>query len=123
LRNEQVLTLEKGHALNEQVRDICDACGAEMLQDYEGTSLDTLHHMVIMGLGIAFLPALYVKSGVNAVDGLKLLTIRSKPLTRTIGLVWRNSSADSETYQRIADHIVSTIRQNHPGFTVLDAPQ
>ena len=41
---------------------LCDAFGATLLRDYEGTSLDTLRQMAGMGVGLAVLPALYVHS-------------------------------------------------------------
>ena len=64
LRGETVLTLETGHRLHDQVRDLCDQFGANLSLDYEGTSLDTLRQMVGMGMGISLLPALYVRSEV-----------------------------------------------------------
>ncbi len=120
LEGQSVLALEKGHSLREQVQSICQDCGAHTLHDYEGTSLSTLHQMVAMGLGIAFLPGLYVRGAAGSQFGIKLLTLNSKPLHRTIGLVWRSSSQDAQTYNRIAEHICEAVKQHFPEFITLD---
>lgn len=120
LEGQSVLALEKGHALHEQVRSICHEWGAQMLHDYEGTSLSTLHQMVAMGLGITFLPGLYARSAAGPQSGIKLLTFKTKPLHRTIGLVWRKSSPHAETHRRIASHLRDAVRRNFPDFMLLD---
>ena len=60
LRDETVLALARGHRLHDQVHALCEEFNANMSLDFEGTSLDTLRQMVSMGLGISFLPMLYV---------------------------------------------------------------
>lgn len=117
LAGQSILALEKGHALHEQVQALCDEFGARMLHDYEGTSLNTLHQMAATGLGFTFLPGLYARAGNH--PGIKLLTIKSKPLSRTIGLVWRKSSPLADTYRLIATQLRACIRQNYPDFLVL----
>ena len=62
LAGETVLALEPGHRLYEQVEEICSDIGANLTHDFEGTSLDTLRLMVGMGLGISFMPTVYVLS-------------------------------------------------------------
>jgi LysR family transcriptional regulator, hydrogen peroxide-inducible genes activator len=118
LRDQPILTLEKGHALHEQVQLICQDCGARVLHDYEGTSLSTLHHMVAMGVGLTFLPGLYAQSAMDAHSGVKLLTLKSKPLYRTIGLVWRASSQEAGTYKQIGQHIRESVRRHFPDFQI-----
>ncbi len=120
LAGQPVLTLEKGHALHEQVRSICEECGARMLHDYEGTSLSTLHQMVAMGLGFTFLPSLYARSAVGPQSGIKLLTFRTKPLHRTVGLVWRKSSPHTQTHHLIARSLRDAVRQDFPDLMLLD---
>ena len=120
LAGQSVLALEKGHALREQVHGICQEYGANMLYDYEGTSLNTLLQMVSMGLGITFLPGLFVKKEVPAESGVKILKLSGKPIQRTIGLAWRNSAPNEDTYHRIAMHLRDAVRMNFPDFMVLD---
>ena len=121
LSGESVLALEKGHALHEQVQLICDEFGARLLQDFEGTSLNTLHQMVATGLGLTFLPGLYARSVANPDSGIKLLTLKGKPLYRTIGLAWRRSSPQIETFHRIAGYLREAVKRNYPDFLVYDS--
>ena len=116
LAGESVLTLEKGHALHEQVQSICDEFGANMLHDFEGTSLNTLHQMVATGLGFTFLPGLYARSAAKPESGIKLLTLKGKPLHRTIGLAWRSSSPQTETFLLIANYLRDAVKRNFPDF-------
>lgn len=118
LSGESVLALEKGHALHEQVQLICDEFGACLLHDFEGTSLNTLHQMVATGLGLTFLPGLYARSVANQDSGVKLLTLKGKPLYRTIGLAWRRSSPQIETFHRIAGYVREAVKRNYPDFLI-----
>jgi len=54
LLGEQVLTIGEHHLFHRQITELCEKVGAEVRRDYEGTSLDTLRQMVVMGMGIAF---------------------------------------------------------------------
>jgi LysR family hydrogen peroxide-inducible transcriptional activator len=120
LADQSVLTLEKGHALHEQVAALCRDCGATLLDDYEGTSLDTLRQMTAMGLGVTFLPGLYVRSALGGDAGIVTMAIRGRDLNRTIGLVWRSASPAKETFKRIAAHLREAVRTHFPGFMIFE---
>jgi len=92
LQGEKVLTLESGHHLHDQVRGLCDSYGAELLYDYEGTSLDTLRHMVGMGVGISFFPELYILSEIRSDRELKVLQLEEAELSREMCMAWRANS-------------------------------
>jgi LysR family hydrogen peroxide-inducible transcriptional activator len=119
LAGQSILALEKGHALHEQVQTLCDDFGARLLHDYEGTSLSTLQQMVVTGLGFTFLPGLFVRAGEQ--PGIKLLTLRAKPLNRTIGIMWRKSSPLAKTYGVVADHLRACVKQKCPDFIVFES--
>lgn len=89
LRGQNVLTLEAGHHLHAQIRQLCDAHGAELLSDYEGTSLDTLRHMVGMGVGLSFFPELYIRSEMPTQAEVKVLKLENADLSRDICMAWR----------------------------------
>ncbi|MBK5910185.1 DNA-binding transcriptional regulator OxyR [Rhodothalassium salexigens] len=118
LEGAKVLTLEPGYFLHEQVRQVCDAYGAEILQDYEGTSLDTLRLMAGMGVGLAFLPALYVRSEIAAGGDLCVRPLASEPPVRTIGLGWRHTSGNAADYAAMAEMIRSIAAQALPEVSV-----
>ena len=120
LQGQSVLALEAGHALHEQVHSLCQEFGANILFEYEGTSLNTLLQMVGMGLGVTFLPGLFVRKGIPAEFGVKILTLNRRQVSRVIGLVWRTSSTQEKTFERIAAHIYGVVGQDLPDFPLLD---
>ncbi|MDV7340498.1 LysR substrate-binding domain-containing protein [Terasakiella sp. A23] len=103
LKNEKVLTMETGHHLHNQVKDLCTLYGAELLYDYAGTSLDALRHMVGMGAGISFFPTLYILSEIKGRDGLSVKKLTQNRPTRDIALVWRNDSRLDAQYLELAE--------------------
>lgn len=105
LRGESVLTLEEHHLFHYQIDQLCKRLGANVLRDFEGTSLDTLRQMVVMGMGIAFLPALYVRSEIHQPEELRVTSIRGEVMERNHALVWRPSSPAAPTFQTIAQDI------------------
>jgi len=92
LLGENVLILENTHHFHYQVLDLCDRLGARVLRDYEGTSLDTLRQMVVMGMGVAFLPGLYIHSELHRPEALHVCELSATPIVRRHSLVWRNTA-------------------------------
>src|SRR5215471_5573732 len=93
LNHETLLLLEDGHCLRDQALDICSSTDVHEKQDFRATSLETLRQMVGAGVGITLLPEL---AGHGAYGNARGVTIKPfvKPVpTRTIGAVWRKSSA------------------------------
>jgi LysR family hydrogen peroxide-inducible transcriptional activator len=103
LRGETVLTLEPGHQLYDQVKRLCEAFGAEISRDYEGTSLDTLRQMVAMGMGVSLMPALYVRSEVAREAMVVARPLGEAAPSRDIGLVWRKGAARSTEFADLAE--------------------
>ncbi len=105
LAGEAVLSIDEHHHFHRQIEELCGRLGAHIRRDYEGTSLDTLRHMVTMGMGIAFLPALYIRSEIHRPLELKVTTLRGEVLERTHALAWRASSPARQLFREIADVI------------------
>lgn len=120
LAGEKVLAMESGHKLHDQVVRLCEEFGAELLRDYEGTSLDTLRLMVGMGVGIAFLPALYIRSEIGQRQELSILNFESAQLQRKIALVWRASSVQQSFFSEIEHLIRSVISSELSELTTID---
>lgn len=119
LRGEKVLTLEEQHHFHQQVREICERWGASIQRDYEGTSLDTLRQMVVMGMGVAFLPALYVHSELHHPKALQVCEIEDIPITRQHGLVWRSAAPNRVFYRELASEIRHIIQRRLSKVLVL----
>ena len=97
LADESVLMLGAGHCFRDQVVDLCPACGhrsesvGSISKTLEGSSLETIRHMVATGMGITVLPC--TAAGVDKY-AQRLLSIKrfSAPAPyRTVALAWRKS--------------------------------
>lgn len=102
LRGERLLTLGRGHHLFEQARELAAACGADMREDYEGTSLDALRQMVLMGMGLSLFPELYARSEFRVADDIALLTLDGWPASRDMGYFWRAGSGRAAQFEELA---------------------
>lgn len=91
LLGEPLLMLGRGNCFRDQVLDLCAQAGDGGPQALEGSSLETIRHMVASGVGITVMPATAVAT-LPKDDPL----LRAKPFSgpepgRRVGLVWRAS--------------------------------
>jgi LysR family hydrogen peroxide-inducible transcriptional activator len=112
LAGESVLTIDEHHHFHRQIEQLCGRLGAHLRRDYEGTSLDTLRHMVVMGMGIAFLPTLYIRSEIHRPKELHVATLRGETIERTHALAWRASSPARQLFREIADEIRALVARD-----------
>lgn len=105
----QVLSLSPGYHLHDQIDALCRDFNATPLRDYEGTSLDALRQMVGMGMGVTFLPALYVQSEITPRSEVVAKPLMGRSVTRSIGLVWRKSAGRAPAYNAVADVIRAVV--------------
>ena len=111
LHGLNVLTLSPRYHLHDQVVRLCEAHGATLLRDYEGTSLDALRQMVGMGLGATFLPALYAASEVRGEGDVAVLRPARAGLSRSIGLAWRRGSRMTDVTAVLGEAIAAVARE------------
>jgi len=111
LVGEEVLTIGEHHLLHRQISDLCDQLGATVRRDYEGTSLDTLRQMVVMGMGLAFLPSLYVKSEIRARDELRVTDVVGINVFRSHALAWRPTSPGRALFRTLADRMRAIVQK------------
>ncbi len=95
LENETVLLLGAGHCFRDHVLEACPACipkpgrEGELEHTIEGSSLETIRHMVVSGLGLTVLPC--TAAGADRYSQ-RLLEIRrfGNPVpSRVVALAWR----------------------------------
>jgi LysR family hydrogen peroxide-inducible transcriptional activator len=108
LKRETMLLLGTGHCFRDHVLEVCpefarfssDAEGIR--KSFEGSSLETIKHMVAAGMGITLVPRLSVPSAALESEKyrqedayVKYLPVRdakgAPPPTRRVVLVWRRS--------------------------------
>jgi LysR family transcriptional regulator, hydrogen peroxide-inducible genes activator len=105
LVNETLLLLEDGHCLREQALDICSSTDVHEKQDFRATSLETLRQMVAAGVGITLLPELAARGAYGHARGVAIRPFAKPTPTRTIGAVWRKSSARREVILALCKQI------------------
>jgi LysR family transcriptional regulator, hydrogen peroxide-inducible genes activator len=105
LDHETLLLLEDGHCLRDQALAICSTTGVHEKQDFRATSLETLRQMVAAGVGITLLPELAGRGAYGHARGVVIRPFAKPVPTRTIGAVWRKSSARREVILALAKHI------------------
>lgn len=106
-----ILSLDHRHHAHRQARDICSELGADLLEDYQGTSLDALRQMCGSGLGFAILPEFYLRSEVGGEDMVHRIALTDWHASRSIAAVWREGAAFSDNYQIIANAIATEARR------------
>ena len=105
LNGESILTIEQHHHFHQQIKQLCERLGAHVLRDYEGTSLDTLRQMVVMGMGMAFLPELYIRSEIHRPSELRIASVHGEDIFRTHALAWRKSFPAAVLFREISEKI------------------
>jgi LysR family transcriptional regulator, hydrogen peroxide-inducible genes activator len=98
LASHRVILLGEGHCFRDQVLDACPGLKESINENQngsqavlDGSSLETLKHMVASGLGITVLPASAANLGQYEGDKLVVRQFRSPAPTRTVALAWRAS--------------------------------
>jgi len=97
LKNETMLLLGNGHCFRDQVLEVCpemarfSTTGDGIARTFEGSSLETIRHMVASGIGITVLPKASVPD-MQAQDGLLRYVPFEAPVpTRRVVIAWRKS--------------------------------
>lgn len=107
LAGETVLLLEDGHCLRDQALDVCSRVGMQEKQDFRATSLETLRQMVASGVGVTLLPELATRGAYAAARGTVARQFAKPAPVRTIGMIWRKSSARREAIEAVAQVIAA----------------
>lgn len=102
LKGIKLLTTQEGHRLTRLTEQVATRFGAEVQVDYQGTSLDALRLMVVMDMGIALLPALYIHSEIRDDTALAVREIEGESFSRIIGIAWRSTSPARKFYRTLA---------------------
>ncbi len=94
-----LLLLEEGHCLRAQALEVCHAIGIGEANTFRATSLETLRHMVAAGGAITLMP----KLACQQTDPLvRYIPFAAPAPSRTIGLVWRKTSARTPLFTALA---------------------
>jgi LysR family transcriptional regulator, hydrogen peroxide-inducible genes activator len=111
LKKYDLLLLDEGHCLRDQALSLCGLSGVGE-KDFRATSLETLREMVKANTGITLMPKIAMRKGERHIH---YVPFKDTEAYRTIGLVWRKSSASKllidgmiEIFRESADKILAT---------------
>ncbi|MEC4720235.1 hydrogen peroxide-inducible genes activator [Noviherbaspirillum sp. CPCC 100848] len=97
LKSETMLLLGNGHCFRDQVLEVCpemarfSTSGDGIARTFEGSSLETIRHMVASGIGITVLPQASVPD-MQAKDGmLRYVPFKEPGPSRRVVIAWRKS--------------------------------
>jgi LysR family hydrogen peroxide-inducible transcriptional activator len=91
LLQEPLLMLGRGNCFRDQVIDLCTRAGQGGPQVLEGSSLETIRHMVASGVGITVMPATAVDTLAKNDPLLRVKPFIEPTPTRRVAIVWRAS--------------------------------
>ena len=100
LSSHCLLLLEEGHCLRDQALEVCKLHNIGEEQDFRATSMETLREMVKAGTGITFIPKIAIHEGEV---GIHYIPFEAPIPTRTIGLVWRKTTARAQVVNRLTE--------------------
>ena len=112
LRGETLLLLGEGHCLRGQVLDVCSYAMTKERKDFQGTSLETIRHMVSTGIGITLIPqTAIVFKNLNHIAPIKYIPFSKPAPARSVGLLFRKSSNRKTCFKNIARLIQKIIQK------------
>jgi LysR family hydrogen peroxide-inducible transcriptional activator len=122
LKTENMLLLGNGHCFRDQVLEVCpemarfSSPGNGMQRTFEGSSLETIRHMVASGIGLTVLPRASVPD-LDTTDGmLRFRRFDAPEPSRRVVIVWRKSF----TRKAAIDAICEVVRDCElPGVSTL----
>jgi LysR family hydrogen peroxide-inducible transcriptional activator len=125
LKSETMLLLGAGHCFRDQVLEVCPemarfspsaGAGSGMQRTFEGSSLETIRHMVASGIGLTVLPRASVPDMRDAHGMLAFVPFREPVPSRRVVIVWRKSF----TRRAAIDAVVAAVADCHlPGVDMV----
>ena len=97
LKAETMLLLGSGHCFRDQVLEVCpemarfSSPGNGMQRTFEGSSLETIRHMVASGIGLTVLPRASVRDMDDPNGMLSFVPFSTPAPSRRVVIVWRKS--------------------------------
>ena len=117
-----MLLLGNGHCFRDQVLEVCPEMarfstpGNGMQRTFEGSSLETIRHMVASGIGLTVLPRASV-ADMNPKDGMLRYTPFDAPTpSRRVVIVWRKSFTRRAAIEAVCAAVAAC---NLPGIDML----
>ncbi len=114
LAENNLLLLGPGHCFRDQVLQACPNCAHDaksegsLLKTLEGSSLETIRHMVASGLGVTVLPCTASSLNVGSEALTKTLPLQQPAPKRTVALAWRKGFPRLEAISALRQAILNS---------------
>ncbi len=110
---ESVLLLGPGHCFRDQILKLCPECGqsaalGDLRRGLEGSSLETIRHMVASGLGITILPCTSAGAGRYSERLVTIRRFKAPVPTRRVALAWRSSFPRREAVEVVRQAVLAS---------------
>ncbi len=108
LAGEDLMLLGAGHCFRDQVLEACPQCissSNELTRSLEGSSLETMRHMVAAGTGITVLPCTSMLHSQHNQQLIKIKPFANPQPSRTVALAWRKHYPRKEAIQLVIDMV------------------
>ena len=115
LSQMKLLLLEEGHCFRDQALSFCSLRNALPREGLDGSSLTTLVQMVGAGIGVTLIPEMAVPVETRSAN-VSIAAMGAPHPKRTVGMIWRKSSALSDKFEPIAE-LVRAAAAAHPAFS------
>ena len=113
LKSETMLLLGNGHCFRDQVLEVCpemsrfSTTGDGIARTFEGSSLETIRHMVASGIGITVLPNASVPD-MQSKDGmLRYVPFSAPGPSRRVVIAWRKSFTRRAAIEAVRQAVLS----------------
>jgi len=113
LKSETMLLLGNGHCFRDQVLEVCpemsrfSTSGDGIARAFEGSSLETIRHMVASGIGITVLPQASVPD-MQTKDGMLRYVPFAEPVpTRRVVIAWRKSFTRRAAIEAVREAVLA----------------
>jgi LysR family hydrogen peroxide-inducible transcriptional activator len=113
LKSETMLLLGNGHCFRDQVLEVCpemsrfSTTGDGIARTFEGSSLETIRHMVASGIGITVLPQASVPD-MHPKDGMvRYLPFAQPAPSRRVVIAWRKSFTRNAAIEAVRQAVLS----------------
>jgi len=123
LKQQTMLLLGTGHCFRDHVLGVCPELSRFSDQNegiqrtFEGSSLETIRHMVAAGIGLTVMPVTSLMANENTESALlKYVPFKPPAPDRRVVLAWRKSFPRTAAIEALAQAIRET---NLPGVTML----
>ncbi|HTQ98662.1 MAG TPA: hydrogen peroxide-inducible genes activator [Candidatus Acidoferrum sp.] len=120
LHLQGVLDIDETHHLHRQLVTLCDKYGAKLLYQQEANTLSAMRLMAMLGMGIAFLPELFLQAELNQSEDLKAVSLEDEELTRTHIAMWRKNASSRHLFQKLS-YEIKAIALEQFGSVLVDA--